>query len=43
MKRWNGLSQEDINSKINSAFKGAYDQEQGLIKDAAQRAPSAQM
>ena len=29
MKRWNGLSQEVINSK---AFKRAYDQEKGLIR-----------
>ena len=31
-KRWNGLSQEIINSKAIDAFKRAYDQEQGLIK-----------
>ena len=31
-KRWNGLNQEIINSKTISAFKRAYDQEQGLIR-----------
>ena len=30
-KRWNGLSQEIINSKAIDAFKRAYDQEKGLI------------
>ena len=32
MKRWNGLSQEIINSKTTDAFKRAYDQEKGLIR-----------
>ena len=32
MKRWNGLSQEIINSKTIDAFKRACDQEQRLIK-----------
>ena len=31
-KRWNGLSQEIINSKAIDAFKRAYDQEKGLIR-----------
>ena len=31
-KRWNGLSQEIINSKAIDAFKRAYDQEKGFIK-----------
>ena len=31
-KRWNGLSQETINSKTIDAFKKDYDQEQALIR-----------
>ena len=31
-KRWNGLSQEIINSKAIDFFKRAYDQEKGLIR-----------
>ena len=31
-KRWNGLSQEIINSKTIDPFKRAYDQEKGLIR-----------
>ena len=31
-KRWNGLSQEIINSKAIDALKRAYDQEKGLIR-----------
>ena len=31
-KRWNGLSQEIINSRAIDAFKRAYDQEKGLIR-----------
>ena len=30
-KRWNGLSQEIINSKAIDAFKRAYNQEKGLL------------
>ena len=29
-KRWNGLSQENINAKTIDAFKKAYEQEKGL-------------
>ena len=31
-KRWNGLSQEIINSKAIDAVKRAYDQKKGLIR-----------
>ena len=42
-KKWNGLSQEIINSKIVDTFKRAKDQEKGLLEDATQRAASSQL
>ena len=42
-KRSNDLSQEIIDSKTIDPFKWAYDQEQWLIEDAAQQAPSLQL